>query len=380
MIKFNSKSKFYPPDLSDAYVHDVEERAYVSRKICKIRWKPEGLDDYAYYFVSGSYDDPRKNGLDLWSYSQRFEQELQPNAEFSPEPIDDLRTSGNVTEVRFLDDKEHFAYCTSDGNVGIVKVEVKGINGRLVVKSNRGPDEWFGSGAVSCSSLDTYESTLAVGSCDGRIFLTATDASKPAATIDGSVPVHSTKFVSKDELVVGSLLGSVSLWDLRVDSATPSHSFPLSRTQRVGVTCLTVFPTERHMLVCGGRNGLISVFDARNLPVPVQVFSTTDEALSELRFHPNRHSVLFSVSCNGSIWQWSNFFQLFDPLRKHDGVGLDGAVDQSLLLEYKTVQPDVKCLLSNNKFLTNCIDLDRDRLICGTDNECIIAIKSLLLK
>lgn len=69
-----------------------------------------------------------------------------------------------------------------------------------------------------------------------------------------SCSLNCVTFIKHNEILTGNLRGLMKIWDLRSPTNEPSNTFMFSSDQ-VAATCLTVHPTQRHMVVAGDEEG-----------------------------------------------------------------------------------------------------------------------------
>lgn len=115
------------------------------------------------------------------------------------------------------------------------------------------------------------------------------------------------------------------------------------------------------------------MWDLRNNTYPVNVLNAHEGAISEIQFHPDHPDQLFSCSSAGEIWQWST-------KTKSTCVILGDAEDNVWLtpdnvknkLEVFTLMPVLGKPI-------NSLDLNRNTVLCGCDNEAIYLINGVTL-
>lgn len=166
----------------------------------------------------------------------------------------------------------------------------------------------------------------------------------------------------------------MKIYDLRSSSNKPTSTFMLSGEQ-IAATCLTYHPTQRHMVIAGDNEGSLIIWDLRQNTFPVNLLSAHSESVSEIHFHPDQPDQLFTCSNSGEVWHWLNNKQ--------------SALSNSLL-NYEAVDtnPWFTSEASKNKFevfmlmpklhkSVNSLDLNRNQLLCGCDNEAVYLINNI---
>lgn len=165
----------------------------------------------------------------------------------------------------------------------------------------------------------------------------------------------------------------MKIWDLRNSSDSPASSFMLNGEQ-IPATCLTYHPTQRHMVLAGDEEGSLTIWDLRQNTFPVNLLSAHSGAVTEIQFHPGYPDHMFSCSNNGEIWHWNTLSQ-----SKHVKL---------MALETDSFNPwfsnesiknklEVLSLMPKLHKPVNSLDLDRNRVLCGCDNEAIYFINNV---
>lgn len=107
---------------------------------------------------------------------------------------------------------------------------------------------------------------------------------------------------------------------------------------------------------------------------PVNVLNAHDGVISEIQFHPDHPDQLFSCSSAGELWQWST------KTKNNLPVGLENT-DTNVWLAPDNVKNklEVFTLMPTLGKPINTLDLNRNRVICGCDNEAIYLINNVTL-
>jgi len=84
-------------------------------------------------------------------------------------------------------------------------------------------------------------------------------------------------FLKHNELVTGNFRGQLKIWDLRGLEDAPMSSFMPSR-EGGSTKCVTSHPTQRHIMLAGGQDGAITVWDLRKSTFPVNVLNAHSSA------------------------------------------------------------------------------------------------------
>lgn len=96
----------------------------------------------------------------------------------------------------------------------------------------------------------------------------------------------------------------MKIWDLRVNEDVPLSTFMISG-DHISTTCVTHHPTQNHLMLAGGEDGSISVWDLRKSTHPVNVLNAHKNSVCEIAFHQEQPDHLFSCSFSGELWHWN---------------------------------------------------------------------------
>lgn len=75
---------------------------------------------------------------------------------------------------------------------------------------------------------------------------------------------------------------------------------------QIGATSITHHPTQRHIVVAGGSDGSLTVWDLRQNTYPISQLNAHAKSVSEILFHQDRPDNLFTCSVSGELWHWNN--------------------------------------------------------------------------
>ncbi|GLH06246.1 Coatomer subunit beta' [Gryllus bimaculatus] len=351
---------------------DKVRGTFVSQKINKVRWKPEDLS-YSSYFVTGSWDD-QVNTLMLWS---------NPRPDDDPDQLTvktaSLNFSGDVTELLFIDDKRFIA-SSSHGFAKLFEIEFldlgKALFKELIVWDKL--HEFSYGNCCPCTGLACFEEDIATIGEDGRIALLTARQKNPLRKIDkaDSCSLHCVCFLKYNEVLTGNIRGHMKVWDLKSQSNKPATTFMMSGDQ-IAASCVTFHPTQRHMLLVGGDDGSLTVWDMRHNTFPVTVLSAHAESVSELKFHPDRPEHLFSCSADGDVWHW-NTSTMSRGTRFSSSS--DMSIDENPWLSSDAAKHRIEVLSTMPKLHkpVNSLDVNHSRLICSSDNEAVYVINDVI--
>lgn len=179
-------------------------------------------------------------------------------------------------------------------------------------------------------------------------------------------------FLKHNEILTGNLRGLMKIWDLRCSENEPRKTFMLGDEQ-IAATCLAYHPTQRHIIVAGDEEGSLSICDLRFISdIPITFLNAHKDSVSEIRFHPDLSDQLFTCSLDGEIWHWQPSGQRQSTLLDVDTLSENAWLSSDIKnkVEVKILMPPVHKPL-------NSIDLNKDKLLCGADNEAMYLIHGI---
>ncbi|OXU27468.1 hypothetical protein TSAR_011206 [Trichomalopsis sarcophagae] len=323
---------------------------FVSEKISKVRWKHEDFTD-ANYFLTGSWDDSA-NKVSYWTFQKNDEEELYPAC------ITSYPVIGDVTEIKFIG-PDHFVCSSSAGNVKVLKLqnepfpEIKEENAWDKIHRFRYKEP------ASCTALSTFEQDIVTVGEDGRINLLTAQQKSPVRTIDeaDSCSLYCVDFLRHSEILTGNIRGHMKVWDLRSDQDTPSTTIMLSEQTKTEATSIAHHPTQKHIVVAGGGDGSLTVWDLRYNTYPTSQLSAHSKSVSEILFHRDRPDNLFTCSISGEVWHWNNTQQSKLKLDATDTHWLNTIASKGKLQVNSICTPLHKPV--------NSIDIDKTTLLFG---------------
>lgn len=71
-------------------------------------------------------------------------------------------------------------------------------------------------------------------------------------------------------------------------------------------TCITHHPTQKHIVVAGGGDGSLTVWDLRYNTYPTSQLNAHAKGVMEVLFHNDQPDNLFTCSLGGEVWHWNN--------------------------------------------------------------------------
>lgn len=179
-------------------------------------------------------------------------------------------------------------------------------------------------------------------------------------------------FLKHNQILTGNLRGLMNIWDLRNNNNVPCSSFLLSDEQ-IAATCLAYHPTQRHLVVAGDEEGSLTIWDLRYInDIPISLLSAHKDTVSEIQFHPDISDQLFTCSNDGEIWHWQPTIQRQSTLLQMENIN-----DNPWLSTQIKDKVEVQVVMPRCHKPLNSIDLNRDKLLCGGDNEAIYLIHGI---
>lgn len=348
--------------------------AFVGEKVSKVRWKPEDLIE-SDIFLTGSWDN-ETNQLVLWLYPLN-----EDDADISPSTIATHPHDGDVTELKFIN-SNMFVVSSSVGSVKLLQIDGKEPCLAAFKEVVSWDDIHFFSvgGRSPCTGLAVFEEDIVSVGEDGCLCLLTARRKMPVRRIEGadSCSLRCVCFLKHNEVLTGNLRGQMKVWDLKNAADKPVSTFMLSGEQ-IGAGCVTHHPTQRHMVLAGGEDGSLTVWDLRHHTFPVTLLSAHSDTVSELQFHPDRPEHLFTCSTSGEIWHWNT-----SSMSRSAHLGTMPAEfprDENLWLNSDVAKHrlEVFTLMPQLHKPINSLDVSRNRIVCGCDNEAVYVFKNIML-
>lgn len=337
---------------------------FVSKKISKIRWKPEDFAE-PNNFLTGSWDDP-VNKITHWTF------QVNDDEEPSPAIVSSYAVLGDVTEIKFIA-KDFFVASSSLGSVRLLQISD---NPYQQFKEHMSWDfihNFKTSDYASCTALSAFDQDIASVGEDDRINLLTAAQKKPVRVIQNadSCSIHCVDFLRHSEILTGNLRGHMKVWDLRNNQDLPATTFMLSDQAKTEATSIAHHPTQRHIVIAGGGDGSLTVWDLRQNTYPISQLNAHAKAVSEILFHPDRPENLFTCSMSGELWHWNN--------AQNSKLKLDSTDTHWLNTIGTAGKVNVTSLCSTMHKPINSIDISRSTLLFGCDNEAMYTIRNVAI-
>ncbi|KAL8434578.1 hypothetical protein Efla_000094 [Eimeria flavescens] len=111
--------------------------------------------------------------------------------------------------------------------------------------------------------------------------------------------------------------GSIKLWDLRVGVSAPSTAILLAH--ETDVNSLRFSPVHSHLLLSGGEDGKLKVFDLRCVQMPLAEMDWHKKPISCVDWHPSDEAVFAASSLDDSLTVWDMSVERDDAGHFSDG-------------------------------------------------------------
>ncbi|XP_044740603.1 nucleoporin Nup43 [Chrysoperla carnea] len=345
---------------------------FISEKPSKIRWKPEELFE-TQTFLTGSWDN-EINNIKLWTYKVS-----QEDPDIYPFVLKTLPFKGDVTEIKFINSNTAVV-SSSDGYAILIRVKNDQHGGFELEEISRFSNlHYFNKFESSpCTGLSVYDEDIVTVGEDGRINLLNARQSRPIQVIENadSCTLKCVCFLKHNEVLTGNMRGQMKIWDIRATQSTntPTSTFILSDEYH-GATCVTYHPTQRHVVLTGSEDGLISVWDLRQNMYPVTTLNAHTQAVAEIQFHPSHPNKLFSCSMGSELWAWNSNSKYIT----NNMLNMTQISDENIWLnaDLSKDKLEILSLMPNLNLPMNSLDVNRDKVLCGCDNEAIYVINNI---
>lgn len=171
----------------------------------------------------------------------------------------------------------------------------------------------------------------------------------------------------------------MKIWDLRSQNNSPSATFLLGGDQ-VAATCIVHHPTQRHLAIAGSENGSLTVWDLRVNTYPACLLNAHSAAVSEIQFHPDHPERLFTCSANGEIWHWNTASMSKQITNTVSAMSLnESTINPWLMSDEAKSNLEVTSLMADLHKSINSLDCNKNKVICGCDNEAIYIINNVFI-
>ncbi|XP_060859347.1 nucleoporin Nup43-like [Metopolophium dirhodum] len=347
---------------------------FIGRKVNRVRWRPDDLMAST-MFVTGSWDNEYDNVIELWGLTSTDENSAQ---DFPPKLLDCVKQNGNVTQIRFLDNK-FIAVSTDNGTVKVYRVISENEDSNIHLEEVMAWDTLhsLGKEQKSCKDFAVCNFSLATIGDDYKLNIISLNSKQIHLVLEGisSSPLTCICFLTNTEVLCCNALSQMKLWDIRVAKSSIMANINHFTQTQVPITCVAQHPSQKHYIFTGSEEGNVGVWDMRTNNLLTTMSSGDASSLTEIAFHPLEPDHLFTSSFGGKLLQWSSKKSYMCHVDPGD-------------LEYSNfwVNMDkVKTRLSVNNVIQpiympiNSLDIQKQQLICGADNEAVYFQRNLKL-
>jgi len=350
---------------------------FVSKKIRKVRWRPraDSIQVNTDMFATGSWDD-ESNEVSLWKYNVDMEESGDSSKNISL--LAALKHEGDVTGLSWLN-CETLITSSSKGGVNLYRLEQH----RILNLGQKWTD-LHAAGVATC--LTSLGESMATAGQDGRINILNARQITPVKVFDkaDSCSVTDLIFSRSTDLLAANMRGQIKLFDLRSNRTEPTSTFLLSNDQ-VAITCLSRHPSQGHIVISGGENGFLAVWDLRQGKHPTTLLSAHQAPISEVQFHPDQPDHIFTCSQGGELWHWNGTSiknsASTTNITLTTNNSLDNINNTSPWLSSEAVRHKVETnsLVSKQPLPINSVDVLGQSVLFGGDNEAFYILRNVLL-
>lgn len=224
-----------------------------------------------------------------------------------------------------------------------------------------------------CTAISVYGTDIATVGEDGRLnVLSANNLRQVKRTIEAdSMSLMAASFVNQHQVVTANRMGVIRMFDVRTAAdGQPKISFMAASQDSKSsnfVSAMATHPMQQHILICGSEEGSITVWDLRQLNYPASYLSAHETPITDIGFHRQDPSKLFTAAEGGEVWMWSEKKHLIDAsLNDNTSAWLTGDRLRSLV--------NVDGILTNIRKAINSFDVHGSRMVCGSDTEAVYVI------
>ncbi|NXU51629.1 NUP43 protein, partial [Turnix velox] len=366
---------------------------FVSQKISKTRWRPLPAAAAIHapdVFATGSWDN-EDNRISVWSVADLGNAGSNGECQGEPQLLCDIKHDGDVMDMQFLD-QERIVVASSTGTVTVFRHHQNKqtlSTSQQWEKAHYHMDKDTFCGRAACTGVICNNTEIVTVGEDGRINLFRADQKDAVRTIDNadSSTLHAVTFLRTTEILTVNSSGQLKIWDLRQQRNEPSQIFYLTG-ERVPLHCVDRHPNQQHIVVAGGQDGMLSIWDIRQGTIPVSLLNAHKAEMWEVHFHPSNPDHLFTCSEDGSLWHWDMSMDVSEKTSfLHQG-GRNtnylphNSINQSVASTWLSSNPtkdrmEITNLIPNQTLSVNSLDILGPCLVYGTDAEAVYVNRHL---
>lgn len=344
---------------------------FVSKKIRKVRWRPrsDSAQTSTGVFATGSWDE-EMNEVAIWKIPEGGSQ--------VPILLSAYLHPGDVTGLAWVN-QDVLACSSSRGGMKLLMLEHQ-----RVLQEGQTWSSLNGVGGIT--GLATHGDALAAVGQDGTISVLNVRQSAPVRVYEkgDSCSITDVIFSRTAEIVTANMRGQLKLFDLRSNQQEAATCFLLSNDQSA-IHSLARHPAQGHILISGGEDGYMAVWDLRKGRIPVTLLSAHQAPISEVKFHPDLPDHIFTCSQGGELLHWNGASVKAHSTASHltsgDHAALDNLNSISPWLSSETVKHKVETnsLVSRQPLPINTLDIMGHSLVFGGDNEAFYVLHNIVM-
>ncbi|XP_059475898.1 nucleoporin Nup43 [Neocloeon triangulifer] len=339
------------------------------KKVNKVRFVPSKTrhDNDVGLFVTATYQED-ENELSLWTVDPmaRFEQNEQGCVQ-KISPTGTLKCKFDCMDLKVSDGGRVFV-CWKNGSFGMYTMYPSLELNYTWENLHQIPRQIF----CACRGVDFMgEDVVTIGD-DGKLILLNSYSAhqQPVRIIEASSgALSSVCFIKHNEVLCGNSRGQISCWDLRKPAAQPGNTLCLSRlrgekTVHPVANSLAKHPTRTHLLLSGGSDGCVSLWDLRNTKFPVEFNQIHSGPVLEAHFHPEMQEHIASCSASGEAFLWDCSLPL-NPLALNSSSVLEqdawSSVGRAYAPQVSNLMPKIPAMAVTS------LALSHNMIVCSKD-------------
>ncbi|CAG8534625.1 1460_t:CDS:2 [Ambispora gerdemannii] len=293
-------------------------------KVSKVRFAPSiGYEDTTLLFASGTWDEEEENVISLWKAEQKPPPLHMILNAYDTKVVGEVKQPGDISDLCFISTNYLVAASsrgtinayrlvemenlneqeTSDGTDLLTEkiIELEKISSQTLHNWSTTANNYYVSAtglAIEPDNNDDLE-IASVGEDGKLVFSRITDTMTEIIDADTGI-INGLVWPTSHEIVIATSGGRLKKFDRR----NPRTAVAVAKTEGKGLdrlTCLTVNPNKTMQLASGSANGVVSIWDSRNLVEPLKKFEPHKLSIWDIVFHPNRSETVLSCSEDASI-------------------------------------------------------------------------------
>lgn len=203
------------------------------------------------------------------------------------------------------------------------------------------------------------------------------------------------QFLSPKEVLSINSTGQLKLWDTRQINSEKAQKVLTLSGNACPLLSVDEHPNQPHIVVTGHGDGVVGIWDTRQEKAPVTLIDAHEAEVWQVKFHSMYPDNLFTCSEDGSCWFWEGSSMISGAAQIKSLNGTTAGFGYSfqtpvhddpastsvwLYVDANKHKMETFSLIPFNTSAVNTFDVNTSRLICGTDNEAIIAVNNIPLR